>query len=258
VGFHDPASEPVTRDEGAETEWRDESVRRFFRRLPSWVDFTGKTVLDVGCGGGNMCLHLARTGAAKAVGVDIQSVADADARLKREAELTARCEFHQVGSLRDLGDRRFDAVLSQDSFEHYADPEQFVFELIEPLAPGGLLVIGFGPLWKSPLGGHIGYMTSVPWAHLLFSERVIMAERRRFRPEETARRFEEIRGGLNRMTFARFRQIMDSTGLETLSLETNRGDHPAMRVFRLLSAAAPLEEYFTSNVYGVWKKPLQD
>jgi SAM-dependent methyltransferase len=254
VGFHDPTSEPVRRAEDDEAEWRDESARRFLKRLPPWLDFSGKTVLDVGCGGGSMCLHLARSGAAKAVGVDIQSVAGAEARLEREPELAARCEFRQIDSLSDLGDRRFDAVISQDSFEHYADPERFVFELIEPLVPGGLLVIGFGPLWKAPLGGHIGYMTSIPWAHLLFPERVIMAERRRFRPEEDPARYEEIRGGLNKMTFARFRRIMASTGLEQVSLETNRGDHPAVKAFRLLRALRPLREYFTSNVYGVWRK----
>jgi hypothetical protein len=88
-------------------------------------------------------------------------------------------------------------ILSKDSFEHYDDPEHFITTIAERLNPGGELVIGFGPLWKSPTGGHINYMTPLPWAHLLFSENVIMAERRRFRPQENARRWSEVRGGLN-------------------------------------------------------------
>ena len=252
---HDPADEETSSE--AEEGWRDLSTQRFFERLPPWLELEDRTVLDVGCGGGSTCLELARMGA-RAVGADIQPVTAATERLEREPELRDRCEFRQVESLRDLGDRRFDVVLSQDSFEHYADPEGFVFQLVEPVAPGGLVVIGFGPLWKSPLGGHIDFMTSLPWAHLLFPERVIMAERRRFRPDEDATRFEDILGGLNRMTLTRFTRIMDATGLERLSLDTNRGRHPAMKAFRPLAAIPPLREYFTSNVYGVWRKPGAD
>jgi len=55
---------------------------------------------------------------------------------------------------------------------------------VRRLAHGWRIAIGFGPLWKSPYGGHIGYMTRLPWAHLLFSERAIMRERRRFFPND--------------------------------------------------------------------------
>jgi len=43
-------------------------------------------------------------------------------------------------------------------------------------------------------------MTPLPWAHLLFPESVIMNERKRFRPDENANKFEEVKGGLNKMT----------------------------------------------------------
>jgi len=253
AGARDPRDENTER--AVEEKWRNESALRFLRRLPGEIDVRGKSVLDVGCGDGSMCLHLARIGAARVLGVDIQTVSKGQARLEAEPELRSRCELRRIDGLEELAGERFDLVLSQDSFEHYADPERFVFDLIEPVAPGGLLLIGFGPLWKAPLGGHIDYMTRLPWAHLLFPERVIMAERRRYRPDEHATCFEEIRGGLNRMTLARFRRIMGSTGLELVALETNRSDHPAFKAFRVLAAARPLREYFTSNVYGVWRKP---
>jgi SAM-dependent methyltransferase len=193
--FRALARDPADEDTSSEVEerWRDLSTERFLARLPSWLEFEGRTVLDVGCGRGSTCLALARMGA-HAVGGDIQPVTAAEKRLEREPELAGRCDFHQVESLRELGDGRFDIVLSQDSFEHYADPERFVFELVESIVPGGLVVIGFGPLWKAPFGGHINFMTRLPWAHLLFPERVIMAERRRFRPDEDARRFEDMPG----------------------------------------------------------------
>jgi hypothetical protein len=127
------------------------------------------------------------------------------------------------------------------------------------LEPGGEIAIGFGPLWESPWGGHIDFMTRLPWAHLVFPEQVILAERRRFRPEENPTRFEEIRGGLNRMTLARFLETMERSGLEKRFLATNQSDgarSPARRAFiggmRLGSRLPPLREYCSMNVYSVW------
>src|SRR5689334_22054768 len=96
-------------------------------------------------------------------------------------------------------------------------------------------------------------MTRLPWAHLLFPEDVIMAERRRFRPQEHVRHFEEIRGGLNRMTLARFHALMAATGLRRRWFATNVSDHPAVRAAAVLARVPPLREYFTMNIYSVWE-----
>ncbi len=177
------------------------------------------------------------------------------APLAANPSLAERFEFFQTdGSLDELGGRQFDLVLSKDSFEHYANPEAFVSHIIEHIAPGGELAIGFGPLWKSPFGGHIDFMTPLPWAHLLFPEDVIMAERRRFRPEEDARRFEEIKGGLNKMTLRRFRQVMEATGFERRYFATNVSDNPGVKAMRVGSRLPGLREYLTANVYSIWAK----
>jgi SAM-dependent methyltransferase len=233
---------------------RAEATDKFFRRLPPWLDVEDKRVLDVGCGEGITCLEVARRGASRVLGVDIGSVDFAQSKLDGEyADVADRCEFRRIASLDDVRPERFDVVISQDSFEHYADPEDFAPELASLLDDGGLLVVGFGPLWKSPDGAHIGGMTRVPWVHLMFPEHIVMAERRRYRPEEEVARFEEIKGGLNKMTLARFERIMRGTGLEPVYFETNRGDHPAMRVFSALARIRPLREYFTANLYSVWR-----
>lgn len=243
--------------DGSEFAWRLQSADRFFARLPGWLDLEGKSVLDIGCGGGGTCLTVARMGAERVLGVDIQSVGPAISQLSGEfSDVADRCEFRQVENLSDVAPEHFDVVLSQDSFEHYAQPERFAPEMAEALRPGGLALIGFGPLWRSPFGAHIDFMTKLPWAHLIFPEQVVLAERRRFRPAEDARAYEQIRGGLNKMTLTRFTRIMGSTGLEPLYFATNRGDHRAMILFRAASRIPLLRELFTTNVYSIWRKPL--
>jgi len=230
------------------------SAHQFLGRYPDGLRVPDQSVLDVGCGSGAMCVELAQRGAARVVGVDIQPLGWARENLdRRYPHLSGRVELISTdGSLRELSDERFDLVISKDSFEHYRDPEAFVAVMAGLLAPGGRLAIGFGPLWMGPTGGHIGYMTWLPWAHLIFHESVIMDVRRRFRPDEPAQRFEDVRGGLNRMTLSRFRRIMQQSGLHERYFATNVSDNPVVRAMNLVSRIGPLREYFTANVYGVW------
>lgn len=254
VSFRE-AVPPDRKAEGERLERGLASTRRFLRRLPADLDVRGRSVLDLGCGLGETCIVLAQQGARRVLGVDIGNV-DANRSILRERypQLEAIVEFRGVGiEAGRLGDERFDIVLSKDTFEHVGDPEGYVEEMKAALAPGGLVVIGFGPLWKSPFGGHIDFMSPMPWAHLLFPEDAIMEERRRFRPEEDARRFEDIKGGLNRMTLERFEGIMARSGLRRRAVAINQSDGRLVGLMKAPSRVPALREYFTSNVYGIWE-----
>jgi hypothetical protein len=94
-------------------------------------------------------------------------------------------------------------------------------------------------------------MTRLPWAHLVFPERVIMRERRRFRPDEAAETFAEIRGGLNKMTLKRFEKAIEGAGLRFEYLRANAAGGPRLRAFNVLRRLPFLREYFTVSVYSV-------
>ena len=239
-----------------------ESTERFFARLPE-LSLEGRSVLDYGCGIGATPVWLAQHGAARAVGVDIQSVAAANATLERNyPSLLDRVSYRQIEPDYEVDEERFDIVVSKDTFEHVHDPDAYVKAMRHFLKPGGVIAIGFGPLWKSPWGGHIDFMTRMPWAHLIFPEQVILAERKRFRPDQDPTRFEEIRGGLNRMTLARFLDTMERSDLERRYLATNQSERarsPARRALigamRLGSRLSPLREHCTMNIYSLWSAP---
>ena len=87
------------------------------------------------------------------------------------------------------------------------------------LPAGGLIIIAFAEPWYSPNGSHINAFTRFPftnlpfpWLNLLFSERSLLKLRTRYRPD-IALRYEDISGGLNRMTLTKFERIIAESGL---------------------------------------------
>lgn len=248
-------TQPVTRSSEADLTAGLAQDERFFARLPD-LGLQGASVLDYGCGAGTTCVALAKRGAARVLGVDIQDVDAARGWIAAAyPELVPRIELRQITSAEELGAERFDIVVSKNTFEHVADPQRYVSDMVSLLAPDGRLVIGFGPFWKSPYGGHLDFMTRLPWAHLIFDEQVILAERRRFRPEENPARLEDVRGGLNRMTPGRFDAIMSASGLEPLYCEINRNERPIARILDVLRRLPLAGEYFTFSVHSVWRLP---
>lgn len=100
------------------------------------------TVLDVGCGSGDLAVALAQRGLT-VLGIDIVDAAIERARAKADAlppEVAGRLEFQVADALRpSLLRRPFGAVVDS-AFFHVLEAEQrdrFVDELARALAPGG-------------------------------------------------------------------------------------------------------------------------
>lgn len=221
----------------------------------------GRSVLDYGCGGAATCVWAARHGARRVLGVDIGNLDHVRELLQTmPGHIADVIELRQIASPAEIGDEHFDVVISKNTFEHVSDPAEYVAGMREHVAPDGRILIGFSPLWKSPLGGHIDFMTRLPWAHLLFPEEVIMNERRRFRPEEDARAFSDVLGGLNKMTLERFEQVMRQSGLRAEYFKVNAGEaargahrRALLSALGVLARLPVLREYCAFSVHTIWR-----
>lgn len=174
-------------------------------------EVAGRSVIEFGCGEGKETVELAQF-AAQVEGIDIQEALLERARQHaRDAGVASRCRFGTSASA------QADFVVSIDSFEHFADPAMMLTQMYELLRPGGKVVATFGPTWFHPYGAHM--LSVFPWAHLLFSERALMRWRADHR-SDGATRFQEVAGGLNRMTIARFTTIVGRSRFTLERLET--------------------------------------
>jgi SAM-dependent methyltransferase len=165
-----------------------------------WKEFAGKTVIDFGCGGGGAAIEIAKHGARRVIGVDIQQRFLSHAKAEADkAGVAGRCVFTTQT------DEKADVILSVDGFEHYADPEEILTTMRKLLKETGRVQVCFGPTWFHPYGGHL--FSVFPWAHLVFTEKALIRWRSNFKTDG-ATRFCEVEGGLNQMTIRRFEEIL--------------------------------------------------
>ena len=139
--YNDPSRTPTEDYFNKAASRRRRAALRALRFFP--YVFPGKTVLDLGCGGGFMVEAFARLGA-KASGLDISAGAIAYAQ-KHFPRGTFYCESMPAFAARGL---QFDFVFSSEVLEHVPGPDELLTTLAAVTKPGGYLHI------SSPDAGH--------------------------------------------------------------------------------------------------------
>jgi len=213
--------------------------------------------LDVGCGPGDIALGLKSMGAGKITGVDMvpRYIAAANAN-KKFLGMGDDVEF----LCRDINDweptTRYDVVLSHEALEHIHEPHVFLRRLRQLVAPGGIAVLAFGPLFYSPFGDHMNYFFKIPipWKGAIFSEAAILRLRREFyRPTDRANAYGDITGGLNLMRYSEFLRYAKAEGWEFEFQDVNpqlRRIPPLYWLSNILTRTPWVRDYFAASVYA--------
>ena len=180
----------------------DNALEYATRMIPRFLErIQGKTVLDYGCGPGWQAVAMRRAGARDVHGVDIN-----DEWLSHGRDLAAGVDG--VTFDKTTGTEKYDIVLSLGAMEHFREPGKELARMCSLTREE--LLISFAEPWYSPYGTHLNGTTKLPWLNLWFSERTLLNVRNLY-PDgsDGAKRFEDIRGGLNKMTVRRFEKLLD-------------------------------------------------
>ena len=198
---------------GTATTTIDTALAFMQKTVPEFLDMVAdKKVLDFGCGFGLQAAALARASpSSTVVGLDLP-----------RPKLVEKWSEYRLPNLRLTttlpDDERFDVVYSCSSFEHFDEPAKILGIMRDRAEPGGKVVISFAEPWYSPRGSHMDGFTRLPWVNLMFSEATVMRVRSLYR-DDGATRYEEVEGGLNRMTVKRFERLIRSSGLQVRRLD---------------------------------------
>lgn len=152
--------------------WRASDVGATTERLERRLivgfagDVRGRSVLDIGCGDGDLAAELAK-GGARVVGIDVSQSIIAAAR-ERAARDRIDATFG-VASAQSLpfGPERFDVVVAVTILCFVEDAAPVFREMARVLRPGGLLVIGELGKWSSWAAARRvrGWLGSPLWRH---------------------------------------------------------------------------------------------
>ena len=119
----------------------------------AWIDslipLSGKTVLDVGCGGGILADAMARKGA-QVLGIDLATKSLKVAQLHALEAQTAGVSYREI-SAEDLAAEQagqYDVVTCMEMLEHVPDPAAVVKACAELVKPGGWVF--FSTLNRNP------------------------------------------------------------------------------------------------------------
>ncbi|MBA4344257.1 MAG: bifunctional 3-demethylubiquinol 3-O-methyltransferase/2-polyprenyl-6-hydroxyphenol methylase [Methylibium sp.] len=112
----------------------------------AWIDslcpLAGRSVVDVGCGGGILSDSMARRGA-QVLGIDLASRALKVARLHAMEAGTESVEYREIAveALAEEMPAAFDAVTCMEMLEHVPDPASVVRACAALVKPGGFVFL---------------------------------------------------------------------------------------------------------------------
>lgn len=120
---------------------RREVCAHFGLSMTSREPFSGKKLLDIGCGGGLLSLPMTRLGA-DVTGVDAAKANIGTARHQAKAQ-GLEVDFRH-GTAEELAETHagaFDIILNMEVIEHTADRDSFLSACTKMLKPGGIMVV---------------------------------------------------------------------------------------------------------------------
>ena len=141
------------------------------------VPLKDQVVLDFGCNDGSITEgYMDEAGARDVHGkdVDVAMVEQGNARIQTKG--VPNVMLHT--SMQDFHDNEFDTVVSFDCFEHVEDPAKELVQLYRVLKPRRKALIGTWG-WGYPYAPHLFSVMPVPWAHVFWSEKTLLASRTR-------------------------------------------------------------------------------
>ena len=228
---------------------REALVEQAHRRASSIgrrIDLTGRRVLEVGCGRGDLGQVLADTHGCTYTGIDIVEYPEWAGLSNSQVTFQRR----DIGSepSEDLGE--FDVIVSMAVLEHVVHPYSMLSAMYKRLQPHGVAYLAAN-LYRGPKASHRYREVFFPWPHLLFDTRVWRDFYRLVHNRE------ETFAWVNKLTYSQYRNYFDLIGFysKKVWLTSSTFDEEFYARFESILSAYPVFDLSHDFIYAVLERP---
>lgn len=182
------------------------------RRIDSLIekmDFNGKRVLEIGCGGGYTIYRIAQRFDCEAVGIDIYHSPVWDRNT--QPNLSYQCV--DLGEENPFAEEEFDYIISYVAWEHMKHPFEVLQQatkLLKRVEDGGKFFLSAN-LYRSAIASHLYRTIYFPWPHLLFEDEIVIEYALK---NGTEKWFVDAFYHLNKLTYAQYKEYFNTLNLD--------------------------------------------
>lgn len=251
---------------------RVEQISEYQELFSKYVDFHGKTVLEVGCNQGYLLNSFLKHEQFNAIGADLNEAALEAAK----SNFGDRIRFvRSTPESIPLDDESVDIIYCIDTVEHLSAAREIFIDCHRILKPGGTLLVHFGG-WLTPYGSHLEDIIPIPWANTFFSMDTLLDVAAHlydspdyqvacyYLDEKTGAKkpnpFLDKEGWrifLNQMTIRKFRKLLRELPFEVAHFENIGFGGKSFKAGRLLGKLSRFpvgEEFFSKATFAVLRR----
>lgn len=240
-----------------------DTIKNYAEKVDANEMFSGKDVLDIGCGAAGKSMYYASLGAKTVTGMDVVPYYEAEATALAETLGFSDVFRFVLGDAAhmDFPDESFDVIVMNDAMEHVDDPMGVLNEAARVLKKGGRLYLNFPP-YNHPYGAHLSDCIGFPWVHVFFSDQVLIEAYKilcRDKPDgdkriafriSTKENGEEYFSYINKMTIKRFKKLKENCKLSVYDYR----EMPLRPVFAPFCKLPILREFLVKMVVVILEK----
>lgn len=177
--------------------------------LSTQIDFSGKKILEIGCGRGHVAYQLANKFDCTVVGLEVYP------RPEWEGLQNPNLKFMHLdlGLENPFGEGEFDIILSFVVWEHIRHPRTVLWQAAKILKEGGFFYLSAN-LYRSAVASHLYRQIHFPFPHLLFDDEIVTE----FALENgVAQHSIDAFYHVNKLVYAQYKEYFRELNLEIIS-----------------------------------------
>lgn len=222
------------------------------------LDFSNKTVSEIGSGFGGYLYHALKSKAHFVYGIEVD-------RHRHNSSLNLLKKFYagdnyellrmDAGKMNTIESNSIDIVVSDATFEHISHLDKVLAEIARVLKWNGQAFLATSPIWFTWNGAHLIRYLPIPWGHLILPNSIIykileFEYRNGDFPRKALENIMVLYKTIGKLTIKKLKKEIEKSTLDLIKFE----NYTENTIKKILIKLPLLEEFFAGNILVTLRK----